>query len=79
VIVGVGVLDGVRVTVGDGVLDGVRVTVGVRVIVGDGVTLGVCVDVAVTGVSGVGGVLPWKTKRTASTPTKRSATVAVSS
>jgi hypothetical protein len=53
--------------------------VGVRVTVGDGVIVGVFVTVGVTGVSGVGVRFPWKTKRTASAPTKRFDTVAVSS
>jgi len=69
--VSVNVIVGVRETVGVGVRDGVKVSVGVRVMVG------VLVGVGVTGV--IGGVTPWSTNRTASTPTNRSATVAVSS
>jgi hypothetical protein len=85
VFVGVRVIVGVRVTVGVGVFEGVRVIVGVgvlvgvRVIVGDGVIVGVFVTVGETGVSGVGVTFPWKTNRTASAPTNRSETVAVSS
>jgi len=73
VIVGVEVLVGVRVMVGVGVFEGVNVIVGVKVFVGvvDGVT--------VTFPDGVGVASPWKTKRTASAPTKRSAIVAASS
>jgi hypothetical protein len=55
------------------VRDGVRV--------GDGVSVAVAVRVGVT-VKGVGGVAvaaPWNTKRTASTPTNKLETVAVSS
>jgi len=67
------VFDGVRVIVGVNVRDGVAVAVGVRVIVG------VRVGVTVTGAGGVGVESPRNTKRMASAPTKRSATVADSS
>ena len=74
--VNVGVM--VRVAVGVRVMLGVNVFVGVRVIVGVGVREGVKVIVGVrvmVGVS-VGGVGPWKTKRTASTPVARLAPTA---
>ena len=78
---GVNVSVGVRVGVGVRVRVGVNVLVGVRVMVGVGVREGVKVIVGVrvmVGVS-VGGVGPWKTKRTASSPTNSSETAAVSS
>ena len=77
--VGVAVFVGVRVTVGINVAVGVRVTVGVGVIVGVRVIVEVKLGVTVTGAGGVGVVSPKNTNRTASTPTKRSATVADSS
>jgi hypothetical protein len=77
--VGVRVREGVKVRVGVRLGVGVGVWEGVRVIVGVRVAEGVRVEVTVTGVEGVGVVAPRNTKRTASTPTKRFETAAVSS
>jgi hypothetical protein len=77
--VGVRVCEGVDEVVGVREIVGVGVLEGVNVIVGVGVMDGVRVGVTVIVVDGVGVAAPWSTNRTASTPTNRSATAAVSS